>query len=153
MNKKSDVKAKKAFCEKLIQEGYTDVKVISAPADIFAVKDGAIYYYEIKMTRNKHTYFGAATETEWAQAFLDPEHYRFVVAKTNDDESEFEFITYTPQEFIGYSTIPPIKIYFNIDFDNPAKNKGHRSSVVMNKENFEVLHKAYESIKKGRDNK
>jgi len=38
LNSKSDVPAKKAFAELLIQNGYSEVKIVSFPLDIIATK-------------------------------------------------------------------------------------------------------------------
>ena len=39
MNSKSDVAAKLKYIEKLIKDGYTDLKVIKSPSDIIARKN------------------------------------------------------------------------------------------------------------------
>lgn len=122
MATKSDVKAKKAFIAYLEKQGYTSAKIISQPADIVAWKDGEMYYFEIKMTRQKKTYFGAATLTEWAATLENPGHYFFVIAVTDENETNFRFIIMTPEEFMMYSTIPPIKIFFNFPLKNDFGN-------------------------------
>ena len=115
MNKKSDVVAKEAYLKELIKEGYENPKIISSPTDIHAFKDNAEYFFEIKMTRKTDKYFGAATITEWEQALKDPNHFFFVVA-IQEDSKITKFIKYTPSEFLRFSSIPPFKINFNIDF-------------------------------------
>lgn len=150
-NKKSDVAAKQAFCnELLLNRGFKQAKVTASPADITAVKDGITWYYEIKMTKRKNTYFGAATSTEWEQAFRDPEHYRFVIAITDDKELEFRYLEFTPLEFMKACTIPPFKIYFNVDLESEQlKVSNHRrNTVVLTEENFEVLNAAYKTLRK-----
>lgn len=149
-NKKSDVKAKTEFV-KLLQERGFEAKVVSSPADIKATKAGETWYFEIKMTKRADVYFGAATLTEWKQAMADPEHFRFVVAKTDEAESAFEFIEYTPAEFMEFSTIPPFKVYFNIDFEKRPKKRGNSKATKLTRENFEVMDRCYEEIKKGTD--
>lgn len=149
-NKKSDVAAKRAFCEELLlKRGYQKAEVTASPADITAVKDGITWYYEIKMTKRKKRYFGAATSTEWEQAFRDPEHYRFVIAITDDEEREFRFMEFTPFEFMKACTIPPFKIYFNIDLESeqPIVSK-HYNTVVLTEESLEVLNSAYKTLRK-----
>lgn len=149
-NKKSDVNAKGAFIQELNARGYV-AEVRQKPADIVATKDGETWYFEIKMTRRTDVYFGAATSTEWAQAFADPNHYRFVIAKClNGDETRFEFVEYTPAEFMEFSTIPPFKVYFNIDLSGKRrkKAKGGKKSIQLTKDRFETLLKAFNSIKK-----
>lgn len=148
-NKKSDVKAKEAFVRELVNRGFK-ANVVSTPADIKAEKDGETWYFEIKMTKRQDTYFGAATLTEWRQALLDPEHFRFVVAQTDEEEENFKFIEFDPAEFMGLSTIPPFKIFFNIDFGE-CRKKGVRDSkaVKMCQENFDILDEAFNSLKRG----
>lgn len=146
-NKKSDVKAKAEFVKVLEDRGF-EAMVVSSPADIMAVKDGQTWYYEIKMTKKTDNYFGAATLTEWKQAFADPEHFRFVVAKTNEEESEFEFIEYTPEEFMSFSTIPPFKVYFNINLDGKGrKARKAKKTNALTKENLAVMSECFEKIK------
>ncbi|MDD3014520.1 MAG: DUF3883 domain-containing protein [Candidatus Gastranaerophilales bacterium] len=126
MATKSDVKAKNAFIVYLQQQGYTAAKIISQPADIEAWKEGEKYYFEIKMTRQAKSYFGAATLTEWDAAMKYPGRYFFVIALTDEAERTFSFSVMPPEEFIMYSTIPPFKIFFNIDLNkiiNPNLDK------------------------------
>ena len=149
-NKKSDVKAKTEFV-KLLQERGFEAKAVSSPADIKATRAGETWYFEIKMTKRADVYFGAATLTEWKQAMADPAHFRFVVAKTDEAESAFEFIEYTPAEFMEFSTIPPFKVYFNIDFEKRPKKRGNSKATKLTRENFEVMDRCYEEIKKGTD--
>ncbi len=149
-NKKSDVKAKKVFCDELIKRGFDTAEVVSSPADIRATKDGIEWFFEIKMTRRNDDYFGAATETEWAQAFEDPEHYRFVVAQTDENDSFFKFIEFTPEEFMRGCTIPPFKIYFDVNMVTGRMQDRSKSmrATALTKERFERLHEAYKSLKK-----
>ena len=148
-NDKSDVKAKKTFCNELLKRGYDTAEVVSSPADIRAMKNGVEWFFEIKMTRRDDVYFGAATETEWAQAFEDPEHYRFVVVQTDENETFHRFIEFTPEEFMRGCTIPPFKIYFNVDMAlEQMKDKTNaEKATVLTKERFERLHEAYKSLK------
>ena len=95
-NKKSDVLAKQAFIKELETRGF-QARVTGAPADITATRDGETWYFEIKMTSRTDTYFGAATLTEWEQAFKTPDRYFFVVAIKKDDDT-FEFKKYTPHD-------------------------------------------------------
>ena len=142
-NKKSDVKAKKEFV-KLLQDRGFEAYVVSKPADIVATRDGQTWYFEIKMTKRADVYFGAATLTEWKQAIADPEHFRFVVAKTNEEESEFEFLEYTPEEFMRFSTIPPFKVYFNINFDGSERKT--RKATKLTQENLEIMSECFDKI-------
>lgn len=145
-NKKSDVKAKTEFVKLLQGRGF-EAAVVSSPADIKATRAGETWYFEIKMTKRTDMYFGAATLTEWRQALADPAHFRFVVAKTDEAESAFEFIEYTPAEFMEFSTIPPFKVYFNIDFEKRPKKRGNSKATKLTKENFEVMDRCFEEIK------
>lgn len=147
-NKKSDVKAKTEFVRILRERGF-EATVVSSPADIKATKDGQTWYFEIKMTKRSDVYFGAATLTEWRQALADPEHFRFVVARTDEAEEEFEFIEFTPEEFMEYSTVPPFKIFFNVDLEDTGKKRSGTKAVRLTKENFEVMDRCYNEIKSG----
>ena len=147
-NKKSDTKAKRAFVDELIGRGFRNARVCSTPADICAEKDGVIWYFEIKMTRRADDYFGAATLTEWRQAVKDPEHFRFVVAQTLDDEQTFTFSEFTPDEFMELSTVPPFKIFFNLNLDGtkPA-GRGKRKSIGLTREKIEMMVDLFEKMK------
>jgi len=52
-----------------------------------------------KKTNRSDKYFGAATISEWKQALLTPDVFRFVVAKAIQDGG-FEFVEFTPTEFM-----------------------------------------------------
>ena len=149
-NKKSDVSAKAAFCKELCKNrGFASAEVTASPADITAIKDGITWYYEIKMTKRTDTYFGAATATEWEQAFRDPNHYRFVVAVTDDEEVDFNFLEFTPEEFMKACTIPPFKIYFNIDLlsGQPKQSKHREGTVSLDEKSFSLLNDVYTKLK------
>lgn len=119
---KSDVIAKQAFIQKLLSEGFDSAEVKAKPSDIVARKGGETWYFEIKLTDHQDTCFGAATLTEWEQAFKTPDHFRFVIAIRHVDGT-FEFREYTPAEFMQFSTIPPFKVYFNISLDGKKRRK------------------------------
>ena len=119
-NKKSDLIAKQAWIKRLEDSGFKNASIISSPADVRAFKNEEEFYFEIKMTRHRDRYFGAAALTEWAQALKDPAHFRFVVAIQEEDEI-VEFKEYTPEEFMMFSSVPPFKVYFNIDFENGGR--------------------------------
>lgn len=146
-NIKSDIAAKAAFVEELRQRGFENVKVVAAPADIEAEKDGEKWYFEIKKTTHDDKYFGAATLTEWVQAVKDPEHFRFVVAITTDGEQTFDFIEYTPADFMEFSTVPPFKIFFNIDFSGKKKAKRGGKALRVSRELIEKLRDVYLGMK------
>ena len=90
--------------------------------------------------------------TEWKQAFVDSEYYRFVVAK-DLGEGNWDFREYTPGEFMEFCTIPPFKVYFNIDFTGKRSRKTNKKSkaVRLSPENFRKLADAYEALDKGRE--
>lgn len=113
---KSDKQAKEAVVQHLVEKGFKDVKIVKSPSDIIAMKDGVQWYFEVKMTSHRDRYFGAATFTEWEQAFKTPDTYRFVIAiKDAEQIGGFELIEMTPEEMMRYSTIPPCKVFFNLD--------------------------------------
>lgn len=143
---KSDVKAKAAFVNELLSRGFDDAKIVASPADIVAQKDGQTWYFEIKKTSHKDKYFGAATLTEWVQALKDPGHFRFVVAI--EDGDDFSFIEYSPAEFMEFSTIPPFKVYFNIDFTGTTRNKlGKGGAIRMSPEKIQLLNEVFTKMK------
>ena len=150
-NKKSDVAAKQAYVDKLNGEGY-QARVAASPADIIAEKGGEKWYFEIKMTHQTDRYFGAATLTEWECAFRDPEHYRFVVVIADEADEHYQFIEYTPAEFMAFSTIPPFKVYFNIDFTGKTgkkkKSTKERKSIPLTEKNFQKMNDCFNGLDK-----
>ena len=152
-NRKSDVPAKLEYIKILQNKGYENVHVSASPADITAEKGGETYYFEIKMTKQKETYFGAATFTEWEAAFKNPSNYTFVIAQTNENEDSFNFTELAPDEFISYCTIPPMKVYFNYSLNGKKSEKSLKrsKSVKLTKENFLMLNNIFKSLKNGLD--
>ena len=144
---KSDKKAKDAYIVHLKSNGFKNVEIINSPCDISAEKNEEIYYFEIKMTKKKVKYFGAATLTEWVQAFKTPNHFKFVIAKTDEKEENFEFMEFTPEEFMKHSTIPPFKIYFNINLEGDSKNELRRSAIQLTEATMKLLSEFYNAIK------
>jgi hypothetical protein len=138
-NIKSDVRAKKAYCKHLEENGYTNVKIVGKPVDIIAEKDNVVYYFEIKMTKSDKNCFGAATLTEWEQALKTPNEFKFIIARTDIDENRFEFLEFTPKEFLRFSTIPPFKFYFNIDFVNQNKIQKRTKAIQLNDDKISHL--------------
>jgi len=101
------------------------------------------------MTKQSNTYFGAATLTEWMTAFAFSGNFKFVIAKTNVFEKDFEFTEYSPQEFMEHSTIPPFKIYFNVNLNGETKVKKRRSAIPLTKDTLElltILHKKMRNV-------
>ena len=130
MNDRSDIKAKEAYANCLTEHGYVDVQIVHSPADIIAYKNA---------------YFGAATFTEWECALKNKEFFKFVVVKEMDEE--YEFYEFTPEEFMEYSTIPPIKVYFNIDLNQKNKVKKNSKALKMSEEVFFELNDTYKRLK------
>lgn len=170
---KSDKRAISAYMNYLEQNGYTEVKRVKTPADIKAYKGGEPFYFEIKKTSKRDMYFGAATETEWAKAVEDSSHYKFVVVK-DDDTEKFVFIEYSLEELRPLCSVPPFKIYFNIDMASASGlefyyneqpidtvkrvKKSYKSEDTAkrsisfrednNNELFGVLHEAFQKLRK-----
>jgi hypothetical protein len=147
INKKSDVKAKVAYKKHLEDIGFSNVRITASPADITAEKENKIYFFEIKMTKQVNNYFGAATMTEWKEAIRNPDTFKFVIAKTDDKENDFEFKEFTPDEFIKYSTIPPFKVYFNIDLNNYKKISKRNKALQATKGILEEFISFFEASK------
>ncbi len=147
MPKRTDVLAKQAFLEKLITEGYT-AEIKAQPSDIIAEKDGETWYFEIKMTEKTDSCFGAATLTEWEQAFKTPNRYRFVIAIKGENDT-FTFREFTPAEFMQYSTIPPFKVYFNLSLTGELKRKHRKKNgaVQFTEDNFNDMLALYKKFK------
>ena len=147
MPKRTDVLAKRAFLEKLLSEGYA-AEIKAQPSDIIAEKDGETWSFEIKMTEKTDSCFGAATLTEWEQAFKTPDRYRFVIA-IKDENGTFSFREFTPAEFMKYSTIPPFKVYFNLSLTSEMKRKHRKKNgaVQFSEENFNDMLALYKKFK------
>lgn len=145
---KSDITAKQAFIQKLLSEGFDSAEVKAQPSDIIAQKDGETWYFEIKLTDHQDTCFGAATLTEWEQAFKTPDHYRFVIAIRHTDGT-FEFRQFTPSEFMQFSTIPPFKVYFNICLDGNKQRKHSKrlSAIPMTEQNFRHMLQLFKQMR------
>lgn len=155
MNDKSDKSAKEQFANYLESKGYTDVKITSSPCDIIAKYNGEERFFELKVTSRKDVYFGAASETEWAKAFNDPDKFKFVVVKRKEN-GEYDFGSwYSPEEFIKYSKIPPFKVYFNINLKNDKKVTTNMkpTTIKMTKENFSTIKTVFDKIRNTNKNK
>ena len=146
-NDRSDKKAKQAYVEYLEKNGFT-AKVINHPVDIEADKDGQRWYFEIKKTKHTDKYYGGATMNEWQRALKDPVHFRFVIAIDHEDGT-WDFKEYTPLLFQEYSTIPPFKIYFNVNFEKNSEKQTNRKTeaVRMNIENFKKMKETFDKLK------
>ena len=146
-NSKSDVKAKEAYTKVLAEEGFKEIKIISTPTDISASKNGIKYFFELKFTNQTNKYFGAATLTEWECAINNLENFFFVICRF--EKNKWLFDKFSPKEFIGYSTIPPFKIFFDVDLKNFDKKKSKETkSVKANFNNLNELVKIYDKLRK-----
>jgi hypothetical protein len=146
-NSKSDVKAKQAYKTHLENSGYVNVEIIRNPCDIKAEKDGMTFYFEIKMTKQSTTYFGAATMTEWIQALKTPDLFKFVIAKTDERENEFSFTEYSPIDFMSHSTIPPFKIFFNVNLNGKTKKRTRKKAIQLTDETMTLLTELHDKIR------
>lgn len=145
-NPKSDVEAKRAFVKELEKENFKDIKIASSPADIIAVKNGVKNYFEIKFTSQKDKYFGAATLTEWECAINNLDNFLFVVCRQKDNKWIFD--RFSPKEFIRYSTIPPFKIFFNLDLKDFDKKKSDETKALKASfDNLKELVSFYKKLK------
>lgn len=144
---------KEWYCQQLEKYGFVSPRIRKDPADITAVKDGKTWWFEIKYTTKKDKYYGGSYETEWEQAFKDPDHFRFVVIKTNKLATKFEvFHEYTPKEFMDICKIPPFVATFTIRF-TPLKRARKVTteevkSIDFTKEVFEKIHDTFSIIRK-----
>jgi len=145
---KNDTEAKQAFIEEILTPKGFDAHVKAEPADIVATKDGETWYYEIKMTEKDDKCFGAATLTEWVQALKTPNNFRFVLAIKGQD-GKYNFKEYTPEEFMEFSTIPPFKVYFNINLRGSTKQKRRKSNgaIPFTKERCFLLQELFHRMK------
>jgi hypothetical protein len=125
----------------------TQVLIKGSPTDIVAVKGNIEYFFEIKMTKQTDSYFGAATLTEWITAFMFPNNFKFVIAKTDFNEEHFEFTEYSPEIFMKHSTIPPFKIYFNVNLQGETKIRKRKSAIPLTNDSLHLLAELYKKIK------
>ena len=145
-NSKSDVEAKKAFVKELKRDNFENVKIISSPTDISAFKGKNKFFFELKFTNQKNKYFGAATLTEWECAIHNLNNFFFVIARLH--ENKWIFDKFSPEEFIQYSTIPPFKIFFNVDLKNFNKKRPEKTRALnASFENMKELATFYKKLK------
>ena len=97
MNDRSDIKAKETYVNYLTEHGYVDVQIVHSPVDIIAYKNGVKHFFEIKATKRKNAYFGAATFTEWECALKNKEFFKFVVVIVQDTVSDYGISRVYPQ--------------------------------------------------------
>lgn len=145
MKKKLERIVKEWYCEQLRNNGFESVEIKKTPADIKATKNGETWWFEIKYTTKKDKYYGGSTETEWEQAFADPDHFRFVVIKTDKAARNIKlFKEFEPKDFIRFCKVPPFLITFTIPFVSPKRiNKQQAEevkSIDFSKEVFDEIH-------------
>lgn len=148
MKDRSDKNAKEQYSRLLTQRGFVNVKIIKEPADIVAEKHGEKYYFEIKKTAAQKNYFGAATLTEWRAAYNNPKRFFFVVCQ--ESGTSFKFTEYTPEEFEKYSSIPPFKIFFNIELTNGEKvptKRVRKTAISVDERKIRTLDKLFHELK------
>ena len=136
---------KEWYRDQLLNKGFESAEITKAPADITAKKDGETWWFEIKYTTKKDRYYGGSTETEWEQAFADPEHYRFVIIKTDKAAKNIKvFREYEPKDFLEFCKVPPFIVTFTIPFVSKRTNKKKTEevkSIDFSKEVFEEIHR------------
>ncbi len=76
-----------------------------------------------------------------------PNHFKFVIAKTDEKEESFVFMEFTPEEFMKHSKIPPFKIYFNINLEGDSKNELRRTAIQLKEATMKLLSEFYNAIK------
>ena len=144
MAKKKTDKPGLESSKKYLQElGYCEVEQINHPTDLRATMDGEVYWFEVKYTESDDWSFGAATSTEWECALENPDRFFFLIANKpggeEHEESEWNHILVTPDEFIQYSTIPPFKIYFKFPLQGQIEIPERRTAIQATGENLRML--------------
>lgn len=82
-----------------------------------------------------------------ASGFETPDNYKFVIAKTDDDEENFEFTEYSPSDFMEFSYIPPFKIYFNVSLKGETKKRKRKTAVALTNDRMKLLTEAHYKIR------
>jgi len=144
--KAPEKQVKERFCDILRERGFINVKITKTPTDITAELDGKPWWFEIKSTVEPQKCWGSSAETQWKKAFEAPERFRFVVIRTTPKLNEFEYIEYTPEEFMRFCYVTPFSVQFNIPASIP--NGKENLSFKFNKEVFNKLHSLYDEIRK-----
>lgn len=152
-NSKSDNEAVAWYSDLLKDDGYQIEKIGNSEADIIAKKDNEQFFFEIKMTKAKVTYFGAATLTEWTKALEHPDNYLFVIIK--EENGDFEVVEeFTPRDFMEYSSIPPFKVNFHIKLEKGKRKPPVRRTAIQFTEQLSIqLRSMYDRLTLDRNNK
>ena len=131
--------------------GYSNIRIIHHPVDISADMNGETYWIEVKYSESKDgKMFGAATITEWECALENPNNFFFLIAHKpggEDNDSEWKFVFISPAVFEPFSTVPPFKINFNYDVNNPNHIPNRRSALPATEENLKSLIQIFKSMK------
>ena len=144
--KVSEKLVKEKFCDVLRNRGFKNVTIAKSPVDIIAELNGEQWWFELKSTVKPDKCWGSASETEWKKAFDNSDHFRFVVIWTTPQLKKFEYIEYTPEEFMRFCFVTPFSVQFKIPVSVP--NGEENMSFGFNKEVFNKLHSSYEEIRK-----
>lgn len=134
-------------------------------------------FFELKTSKkteenlSKKGYFGAASLTEWYVAYKRPEDYYFVFI-IGKARKNYKYLIVKAKDLYSYATVPPFAIYINIKFGEylnafkklnevkkidsiddevthilPKQRSEDRSSLGVNDEIIDELHKKYEELK------
>ena len=135
----------------LVNSGYTQIKQINHPVDFTAVKDGELYYIELKYITTPKKAFGNTPMTEWICAMENLDNFLFlVVSKPGGIEahSDWNFFFVTPEEMLEYSYISPFKINFHFpltDSRNPPNRKS--TTIVPTFDTLDKIARFYSGLK------
>jgi len=146
-NSRDDREAKKAFAEYLVRElRYDEARITSRPVDVVGRLGADTFRFEIKYTKDPVRAFGAATITEWEAALDDEAHFRFVLAHRCDGEWAFDL--YTPEQFMTFSSIPPMKVYFHMRQPHSSSRRARsgRSATVATRARIRELISTYRDL-------
>ena len=70
---------------------------------------------------------------------------------SRQEDNKWIFDRFSPKEFIKYSTIPPFKIYFNLDLkDFDKKQSDETKALKASFNNLEELVSFYKQLKKNK---
>jgi len=81
-----------------------------------------------------------------------PDTFRFVVAREVEpfDCGNFVFQSYTPDEFLDFSTIPPFKVYFTLPLVGDSRKRqasNSRKAIVAARSRIQYLSKVYDELR------
>lgn len=112
------------FNESTLQTGKGEADVIIED------KKKHTWYFEIKQSNwPKGKFFDAATLTQWYTWYKNKNRYYFVFI-TGKYKKDRKFTFVNASELMKHSTIPPLKIYFNIYKDEIEDNFVYRETFI-----------------------